>query len=94
MFVLAVSVVWVDAHGLRLRDFEMNCGEFGDCHKESSSFCFTIFGFLRRDYFHPLVKPPVCNLACFLVVKGVTVPRFTFLPELVLAWKGAEPALY
>lgn len=94
MCVLAVSVGWVDAQGLRLHDYEMSCGELGDCHKESSSFCFTISGFLRRERFHPLVKPPVSRLASFLVVEGITVPCFTFLTEFVLAWEGAEPAVY
>lgn len=91
MFALAPLVIWVDAQALR--GFEVSCGEFGDCNKESRSSCFTLLGFLRREYFHPLVQAPVCLLTCWLVVEGITVPCFVVLPELALAGEAAEPAL-
>lgn len=68
MFILA-GLVSVDAQGLQLHDIK----EFGDC-EESSSFCFPVFGFLRRERFHPLDKPPVCHLASLPLCREAALP--------------------
>lgn len=64
MFILA-GLVSIDAQGIQLYDTK----EFGDCYEKSSSFCFPVFGFPRREHSPPLDKPPVCPLPSLLLCK-------------------------
>lgn len=75
-----IGLVSINAQGIQLHDRK----EFGDCYEQSSSFCFPVFGFLRREHSPPLDKSPVCHLASFLLCKGLLCLALPFCQSMFM----------